>query len=185
MHNVEFKAELRDVQLARSLAKAHGAAFIDAVEQVDTYYRVPSGRLKKRETTGEPLEYIFYDRDDRSRPKLSHFTIYTESQATARFGSNPLPVWVQVKKVREIYLLGNVRIHIDTVDKLGTFLEFEALVGTNHSVAACHRSIADLREMFSPCLGEPISCGYSDLVDQLRECGDMEAQEQERQRERT
>ncbi len=169
MHNVEFKVELRDVQLARSIARAHGAAFIDAVEQVDTYYRVPTGRLKKRETTGEPVEFIFYDRDDRSRPKLSHFTIYTEAQATARFGAAPLPVWLTVKKVREIYLLGNIRIHIDTVDRLGTFLEFEALVGTNHPVATCHKAIADLREVFSPVMGEPISCGYSDLLDQVKE----------------
>jgi adenylate cyclase class 2 len=169
MHNVEFKAELRDVQLARSLARAHGAAFIDAVEQVDTYYRVPAGRLKRREAPGEPTEYIFYDRDDRTRPKLSHFTIYTESQAVARFGSAPLPVWITVKKVREIYLLGNVRIHIDTVEKLGSFIEFEALVGTNHSVAACHRAIGDLREVFTHVLGEPISCGYSDLLEQQAE----------------
>ncbi|GMV24382.1 MAG: hypothetical protein AMXMBFR58_04130 [Phycisphaerae bacterium] len=171
MHNVEFKSELRDVQLARTLARAHGAAFIDAVDQLDTYYRVPTGRLKKRETTGEPVEYIFYDRADRSKPKLSHFTIYTEAQAQARFGSAPLPVWLTVKKVREIYLLGNVRIHIDTVDKLGTFLEFEALVGTNHPIAACHRCIRDLREIFAPVLGEPISCGYSDLVEQAMEEG--------------
>ncbi|MBL8963283.1 MAG: class IV adenylate cyclase [Phycisphaeraceae bacterium] len=165
MHNVEFKAELRDLPLARSIAKAHGAAFIDAVEQTDTYFRVPAGRLKKRETMGEPVEYIFYDRSDRSPPKLSHFTIYTEAQATARFGLAPMPVWLVVKKVREIYLLGNVRIHLDTVEKLGVFLEFEALVGTNHSVAACNRSLSDLREIFAPVLGEPISCGYSDLLD--------------------
>ncbi|MCC6425962.1 MAG: class IV adenylate cyclase [Phycisphaerales bacterium] len=169
MHNVEFKAELRDIQLARSLAKAHGAAFIDAVEQVDTYFRVPAGRLKKRQTTGEPVEYIFYDRDNRIKPKLSHFTIYTEAQAIERFGTTPMPVWLTVKKVREIYLLGNVRIHLDTVEKLGTFMEFEALVGTNHPVAQCHKSIADLREVFAPVMGEPISSGYSDLMEQARE----------------
>jgi adenylate cyclase class IV len=169
MHNVEFKAELRDMQLARSLARAHGAAFIDAVEQVDTYFRVPTGRLKKRQTTGEPVEYIFYDRDNRTKPKLSHFTIYTEAQAIERFGTAPMPVWLTVKKVREIYLQGNVRIHLDTVEKRGTFMECEALVGTNHPVAQCHKAIADLREVFAPVMGEPISSGYSDLMEQAGE----------------
>ncbi len=105
MHNVEFKAELRDLPLARSVCKAIGATFILTLEQTDTYFRVAAGRLKKRECAGEPTEYIFYDRENRARPKLSHFTIYSEAQAVERFGAAPLPVWVVVRKVRELYML--------------------------------------------------------------------------------
>jgi adenylate cyclase class IV len=32
---------------------------------------------------------------------------------------------------REIYLYHNVRIHLDEVEDLGTFLEFEAVLGPN------------------------------------------------------
>lgn len=34
---------------------------------------------------------------------------------------------VTVDKVREIYFLGNVKFHIDSVKDLGTFIEIEAI----------------------------------------------------------
>jgi adenylate cyclase class IV len=164
MNNVEIKAELRDLPLARSICRAVGAALILAFDQVDTYYRVPSGKLKKRETEGEPVEYIFYERPRKATSKLSQFTIYSQDQALERFGREPLPVWVVVKKRRELFMHANVRIHLDTVEGLGTFLEFEALVSRNHSIEACARSIAELKQKFDPVLGELIDCGYSDLL---------------------
>lgn len=164
MHNIEYKAELRDIDLARSICRALKAAPIITMEQVDTYYRIPSGRLKKRECAGEPTEYIFYDRPDRTRPKLSHFVIYTEPQALERFGTSPLPVWVTVRKRRELYMHRQVRIHLDTVEGLGQFLEFEAMVSVGFNIAKCHEAVEHLKRAFGPALGEPIACGYSDLL---------------------
>ena len=164
MHNVEFKAELRDVAAAEAVCRKMEAQDIGVLEQTDTYYKVPTGRLKKRVCPGEPTEYIFYDRPDRLTPKLSHFTIYAESEALRRFGSQPLPEWVVVKKRRTLYLLDGLRIHLDAVEGLGNFIEFEALVSPHQNVAQCHRRIAEMRERFGPVLGEAISCGYSDML---------------------
>lgn len=164
MHNVEFKVELRDPELARSIAQALGATCAAAVRQTDTYFRVPQGRLKRREADGEETEYIFYDRANRASPRLSHFRIYSETAAAERFGAQPLPVWVVVEKVREVYLLGNVRIHLDTVATLGSFLEFEAMVSRDCNVGRCHEAIAELRRAFAPVLGEPIAVSYSDML---------------------
>lgn len=164
MHNVEFKAELRDLPLARSLCAALGATYIITMEQTDSYFRIPSGRLKKRECSGEPVEYIFYDRDNRTQPKLSHYTIYSEAQAVERFGTAPLPLWIVVKKTRELYMLGTTRIHLDSVEGLGNFIEFESLVSPSNTVAKCQRTQADLRTKLGPVLGEAISCSYSDLL---------------------
>ncbi|MDX2148676.1 MAG: CYTH domain-containing protein [Planctomycetota bacterium] len=164
MQNVELKIELRDAALARAIAKAVGATLIATVEQTDTYFRVPSGRLKKREAPGEPVEYIFYERKDMARPRLSHFQIYSEAEALTRFGTEPLPVWVTVRKKREIHILGYVRIHIDQIEGLGNFLEFEALVSPSCTVPRCHEAIADLRQKLSPALGEVVTTSYSDLA---------------------
>lgn len=164
MNNVELKAELRDLPLARLIAKAVGATFILTLDQVDTYYRIASGKLKKRETIGEPVEYIFYERPLKATAKLSQFVIYSEEQARERFGTEPLPVWVVVKKKRELYMHGNVRIHLDSVEGLGNFLEFEALVSRDHDIAACTQLVQQLREKFAPVLGELIDCGYADLL---------------------
>ena len=164
MHNIELKAELRDIVLARAACRALGASFILAFDQVDTYYRIPLGRLKRRETTGEPAEYIFYERPNRAAPKLSDFTIFSEEQAAERFGRDPLPVWAIVRKRRELWMWGVVRIHLDTVDRLGTFIEFESLVSRQNNVARAHDHMTTLRAHFGPLMGELIDCSYSDLL---------------------
>lgn len=165
MHNVEFKAELRDLPMALAVCRAIKASHIGTLDQTDTYFKVTSGRLKKRETAGEPIEYVYYERANRTHPKLSHFTIYDETQATERFGTQPLPIWLIVRKTRDLWMHGSVRIHLDEVVGLGRFIEFEALVSKDNHVARCHETIAELRKAFGPALGEPIDCGYSDLLE--------------------
>ncbi len=172
MHNIEYKAELRDMPMARATCKAVGASHIITLDQTDTYFRVPSGRLKRRECPGEPTEWIFYDRSDEARPRLSCFTIYSDAQARERFGVAPLPELVIVRKKRDLYMLDNVRIHLDQVEGIeggGRFLEFEALVSPGFPVAKCHSIVDRLRATFNPVLGEPLSCSYADLLLQEQE----------------
>jgi predicted adenylyl cyclase CyaB len=164
MQNVEFKAELRDPQLARIICKHVGAQHLMKFAQKDTYYKVPSGRLKKREQDNEPIEYILYHRHDRVRPKLSHFTIYSEEQALERFGEREMPVLVVVEKIRDLWMYKNVRVHLDEVQDLGLFIECEALVSPKQHLGRCHRRIAKLRKKFGPAMGEMIACGYAELL---------------------
>lgn len=164
MQNVEFKAELRDPDLARSICAALGALSVATIRQTDTYYRVPEGRLKRREVAGEPIEWIFYERADVAQPKVSRFAIYTEAEARERFAPHEKPVWAVVKKVRELLLLGEVRIHLDQVEGLGSFLEFEALVTSRQPLAKAQEKVAELRRALAPALGEPIASGYADLL---------------------
>ncbi len=167
MQNVEYKAELRDVGLARGVCERLGATRVGVLRQVDTYYRVADGRLKRRETgdaSGRSVEYIFYHRPNRVRPALSHFTIYDERGARERWGQRELPVWVTVRKTRELWQYKNVRIHLDDVERLGRFLELEAQVGPGCHVGQAHMLVNGLRARFGPSLGEPISQSYSDMV---------------------
>lgn len=164
MQNIEYKAELRDLALARTIAPSIGALHADTLEQTDTYFRVPDARLKKRETIGRPTEWVFYNRPSRMRPKLSNFTIYPEPMARERFGQIAMPVWLIVKKRRELWVKNGVRIHLDSVEGLGNFIEFEALICPERGMAACHEAVEALRKSFGPALGEPIGCGYADLL---------------------
>lgn len=167
MHNVEFKAELRELAIAKATCRKVGATHILGFDQTDTYFRVPSGRLKRRETSGEPVEFIFYERPNRAGPKISQFMIYSEAQALERFGREPLPVWVTVRKHRDLWMVGNVRIHLDQVEGLGTFLEFEALVSRECGISACRSTLDALIAEFRPILGEPIDGSYSDMIARL------------------
>lgn len=170
MHNVEFKAELRDPSLARGIARTLGASLVSTLDQTDTYFRVPHGRLKRRESvhadTGErePVEFIFYDRANIARPKLSNFTIYSEDEARQRFGIRPMPIWVVVKKRREVWMAGATRIHIDQVEGLGAFIECEALVSQKQTVVKARQRNEEFRKAFMPATGEPIAVSYSDML---------------------
>lgn len=165
MQNVEFKAELRDPDLARSIIGLLGASRIGVLEQTDTYFNVPRGKLKKREQVGEATEYIVYERMDLARPRISQFSILDEETALERYGQAALPIRVVVKKTRELWMLAASRIHLDDVENLGRFLEVEVLVSIEHNVARAHEAIASLRESLMPALGEPIATGYAELME--------------------
>lgn len=167
MQNIEFKCELRDMTLARYHCKKLEAKLVGVVEQMDTYYKLPDGRLKRRIVKDEPVEWIFYHRPDRVTPKMSHFMIYSEEQARARWGVLPLKDWLVIRKVREIYILNNIRIHLDDVEQLGQFIEYEAQVSPKYNVRVCHDQIATLRHEFAPILGEAIAYGYADMMDRI------------------
>jgi adenylate cyclase class IV len=167
MQNIEFKAELRDFAAARRQCQLLGARRHGALHQTDTYFRLTDGRLKKRECRGEADQWIFYHRLNRVSPRVSSFTILTDEQARRRWGTHSLKQWVTVAKTRELWTIGDIRIHLDQVVDLGGFVEFEAKVSRKFNTKMCHAAVAKLREAFGPLLGEPISVSYSDLMHQI------------------
>ncbi|GJM18854.1 MAG: adenylate cyclase [Phycisphaeraceae bacterium] len=172
MRNVEYKAELRDHDLARAICARLGARHVVTMRQTDTYYRVANGRLKKRESViiepdgpiEEPTEIIYYHRANKSEPKVSTFTCYSEDEAREHFGTRELPIWLAVRKTRSLWMLGPTRIHLDTVEDLGTFIEFESMISKSHTQARAREANETLRAALAPLLGEPIACSYSDLL---------------------
>lgn len=164
MQNIEYKSELRDVQIARGTLRSLKAMPIITVTQTDTHFRLPDGRLLKRESVDEPTEWIFYHRVDRVRPRLSTFTILTDQQARTRWGTIGLKPWITVVKTRQIWMLGNVTVSLDDVQRLGHFVEVTAMVSVDCDAGTCHQRVADLREAFETCSGEPISSGYAELL---------------------
>lgn len=164
MQNVEFKAELKDPGLARSICRAIGATQVADVEQTDTYFRLADARLKKRETEGEPTEWILYDRPNQVGSKLSTFHIYSDDEAAERFGEMQRRPWVVVKKHRELWMYDQVRIHLDEVDGLGAFLEFEALLCARQKRNDAEGTVLTLRKQLAPALGEPVAVSYSDML---------------------
>ncbi len=168
MQSVEWKAETRDPSIVRALVRRMGAVHASTLEHVDTYYRVIDGTLLKREivTDGEheAPEYIHYLRPNGVRPRHTRFTLYSQQQASERFGAHPLPVWVLVEKKREVWLLDGLRVHIDDVKGLGTFVELEVLVTPGQSISACEGMIARLRAALGPFVSEPVAKGYAELI---------------------
>jgi hypothetical protein len=62
MQNIEFKAELRNLEAARRQCELIEAERLGEIRQIDTYFRMTDGRLKRREAAGAPIEWILYHR---------------------------------------------------------------------------------------------------------------------------
>ena len=128
MHtNVEIKARCGDPKRIRRILAENGADFRGKDHQTDTYFDVPNGRLKLREGNIEN-KLIFYDRPERQGMKESRVILFGNPDRDLKeMLTRAVGVKIIVDKEREIYFIGNVKFHIDSVEKLGSFVEIEAM----------------------------------------------------------
>jgi adenylate cyclase, class 2 len=71
-----------------------------------------------------------------------------------------------VAKRRRLFLWRDVRIHLDDVEQLGTFIELEAVAPPDSDLAHEHGLIAELRDALAITDDRLIATGYAE---QLRE----------------
>lgn len=165
---IEFKARCAVPEQARAVLVGQGAVHAVTERQLDTYFSVPRGRLKLRQAAAEQT-LIYYERADEAGPKASEVRLVPlaapEAEALRDVLSAALGVWQVVDKRREIYYDGNVKLHLDAVEGLGTFVEVEAIdrAGT--------RDAARLRAQCTAYLvalgvrpGDLVQGSYSDLL---------------------
>jgi predicted adenylyl cyclase CyaB len=129
MPNIEIKARCADSKKAKSIAASLQAKHVGTDRQIDTYFKTGAGRLKLRESSLSGAQLIPYVRPDVAGPKKSDYTLIPvpDPSLCKKLLSDILGVETVVDKIREIYLIGNVRVHIDSVQELGHFIEFEAV----------------------------------------------------------
>ncbi|MCC6153411.1 MAG: class IV adenylate cyclase [Candidatus Hydrogenedentes bacterium] len=164
MRNIELKARLGDLKRAAEVCRKLGAVFQTDIRQVDTYFVVASGRLKLRENDPGNCELIHYHRADEASSKASDYKIVQGSPELREMLAAALGVRCVVRKVRGLWLWENVRIHLDTVEGLGTFIEFEAVLGERLDDADGYRKLARLREAFGIGDEDLIERSYVDLM---------------------
>jgi len=165
--NIEIKARLADLNAARVLAPRLGATLHAVEQQTDRYYVLDADRrVKLRVIRGGRAELIEYRRPESSAVRASDYTVTTVRDEAAGLclvpKGRPLVV---VRKRREILLWDNVRIHLDEVDGLGTFLELEAVVDERHDEATCRSQVATLLDGLGLGEGDLIAASYADLLE--------------------
>ena len=126
--NIEIKASSKNHAGIREILESKNAEFKGIDHQVDIYFNVKSGRLKLREGNIEN-HLIHYNRENRSGPKQSDLILYKPAPESnlKEILIKSLGILVVVEKKREIYLIDNVKFHLDDVNGLGTFVEIEAI----------------------------------------------------------
>ena len=164
--NVEIKARVGDLSSLREQALALGARPAGVLAQVDRYFELDGGRrVKLREIDGTTFELIRYDRPESQGVRTSDYTV--ERLAA---GDRELAAWrarhatCVVAKTRELLLLDNVRVHLDRVERLGTFLELEAVVDEAHDERSCREQVDRLLDAFGIERRALLRASYSDLL---------------------
>ena len=137
MRNLEFKAPLPDARAMLGKMRAAGAELWGDLRQTDTYFEVPAGRLKLRETAGYQAKLIYYERAETSERRESDYFVTPLPDPVTALDvlSRALAVRAIVRKKRTLVLLDTTRIHFDNVDGLGQFLEIEVPVGDDEEAA--------------------------------------------------
>jgi predicted adenylyl cyclase CyaB len=164
--NVEIKARCADHEVVRSALKSLDSRIVGVDHQVDTYFQVPVGRLKLREGTIEN-SLIHYQRPDQSGPKTSDVLLYRvdPDPALKDVLTRALGVLVVVDKHREIHFVDNVKVHLDTVKELGTFLEIEAIdADGTHTEEALLGQCEAFMDHFSVAEKDLLEISYSDML---------------------
>lgn len=170
MRNIEIKARYPDLDAAEAHARRIAGEHPHArLRQLDTYFTVPSGRLKLREIEGaaQKAELIFYQRPDQKGPKRCDYQLAPVADPTPlkRLLATAFGVRVVVDKERTVYLYKNVRIHLDRVRGLGTFVEFEAVMEDDVPDASGRALLDSLLLEFGVAPDQLLEASYCDLLD--------------------
>uniref|UniRef100_A0A2R5LJ35 Putative adenylate cyclase n=1 Tax=Ornithodoros turicata TaxID=34597 RepID=A0A2R5LJ35_9ACAR len=173
--NVELKARIADADCLLAKAKALAESHV-VFRQTDSYFRVPFGRLKLRESTadhsGTPClsgELIFYDRADVDGPKLCKyekqtFQDHSEAVGIKKVLATSLGIKAVVTKTRHLLIVGQTRVHVDTVQNLGNFMELEVMLKENQTTEEGQQIANDLRSKLGVDTKDFIECSYVDLL---------------------
>ena len=166
MKNYELKAHCADPAKAEEAARALGALWQWTRVQRDTYFHTSHGRLKLRQVEGEKTELIAYRRPAMANARSSDYEIFStpDDDRLRSLLTAALDVAGVVEKTRTLYLWKNIRIHLDRVVTLGSFIEFEAVLHTDEEAANAPGDLFHLQSIFAIQPEHLIGEGYYELL---------------------
>jgi adenylate cyclase, class 2 len=164
--NLERKLCCADLSAATAAVERLGARCEGVLEQTDVYFRVPQGRLKLRTTDGQPAMLIWYERPNETRARWSQYYLVPISDPAALRAAlaAALGECGEVRKRRTLYLWHNVRIHLDEVAGLGTFVELEAVMSPSDDEATARSRVSELSAALHLSPADEVAGSYADLL---------------------
>lgn len=164
--NIELKVRIPSLDTACGIAQRLATEHLGVMHQVDTYFNARQGRLKLREFDGRQAELIAYHRSDAAEARASDYRLVPapDPAALKQALAATLGIRVIVDKTREVFLYRNVRIHLDEVRGLGTFLEFEAVLGGEVDDSAGHAQLKWLCSEFGIQPADVCAQSYAELI---------------------
>lgn len=162
--NVELKARDPNPEVTTARCLNLGAVEQGALRQTDTYFLARRGRLKLRSQDGGGTELIAYRRPDTADAGESTYIRAPASEPVLEALDSALGTTVVVSKRRQLLLWEGVRIHLDEVEGLGSFIEFEAVLPDAGDLETARAKVARLRSELAIEDDALVSVGYADLL---------------------
>ncbi len=146
--NIELKATDPDPSASLAICLALGAEDHGTIAQRDTYFDVRHGGLKLREEQPGTPHLIQFERASEPQQRESRYRIIEVSDGAVLRAAFAAAIGIRgvVVKRRHLLLWQSVRIHLDEVEQLGTFIELEAVAPADSDLAHEHRLVAELRD---------------------------------------
>ena len=164
--NIEIKARATDPVALTARAASLATQGPVEIEQDDTFFRCDAGRLKLRTFADRSGELIFYRRTDQAGPKESFYVRSPAASPDSLREALELAYGVvgRVIKHRTLFLVGRTRVHLDSVEGLGNFLELEVVLADDEPA---ERGIEEARALMTSLGVEPgrlIEDAYVDML---------------------
>ena len=165
--NIEIKARARDFLELKRRAEAISDSPVEVIPQEDTFFVTSKGRLKLRILAPDRAQLVYYERPDQDGPKRSDYFIFTTNDPENLKTALSLALGIRgvVRKTRYLYMVGQTRVHLDDVERLGQFLEFEVVLRADQSDADGQAIADDLMKRFGIEPTDLIEGAYMDLIE--------------------
>lgn len=159
--NLELKARVENHEAIKQILGNIGATFEKILDQKDIYYKIENGLLKLRIENGN-YSLIKYNREEEKSDRWSnYYVVKMEGAETENLFISLFPIETEVIKKRELYMYKDTRIHIDTVENLGKFIELETVVYGKKEYAK--ELFDEMVKLLNLDLSDQIRSSYRDL----------------------
>jgi adenylate cyclase, class 2 len=166
MRNLEAKFRLHNLAAAGDRALAIGFETRGALSQRDTFFTVPNGKLKLREQ-GDGASLIHYRRASQRELQVSDYTIVPVPDPAAMRAalSAALGILAEVSKQRTLMIRGgNIRFHLDRVERLGDFGEIEAVLPDHAQPQSYQDEVSEILSALGVSQADLIEVSYFELL---------------------
>jgi homotetrameric cytidine deaminase len=164
--NIELKAVDADPARSEAVCRELGAEDRGVLVQRDTYFRTASGRLKLREEEPGGATLVQYDRPDGGAARLSSYQLVpvADPEGMRAALDAALGTLVVVDKERHLFLWEGVRIHLDRVRGLGSFVELEGVATPDSDLEPERARVAELSAALGIGPERILTDSYSDRL---------------------
>jgi adenylate cyclase class IV len=166
--NIEIKARIASVESLLPRARALAGGEPELIEQDDTFFVVPHGRLKLRQFADGSAELIHYQRADTADAKASDYVRVPvpEPAALREALTRGCGLLGRVCKRRWLLLSGATRIHLDRVEGLGDYMELEVVLRAGQTDVEGAAVAEALMQALGLAAAERAAGAYLDLLQQ-------------------